>query len=156
MRKFRWTSVLLDRDVMDDLLNAALLCSDMRLKTLYLSENHFLCIMRPVCFNRAGFCSKTENKFLKITFRTGEAKSRETRTLKFSSNFVAVQVFQYQDKTWSIQAGQVLLWLLPQRQVQASQKHVLTFVEDLNLGHNGWSWQILDSHRISSKDEKIQ
>lgn len=45
--KFRWTSVLLDRDVMDDLLNAALLCSDMRLKTLYLSENHFLCIMRP-------------------------------------------------------------------------------------------------------------
>lgn len=139
MRKFRWTSVLLDRHVMDDLLNAALLCSDMRLKTLYLSENHFLCIVRPVCFNRAGFCSKTENNFLKITFCTGEAKSRESRTLKFSSNFVAVQVFQYQDKTWSIQAGQALLWLLTSSGL--TKTHVLTFVEDLNLGHNGWSWQ---------------
>lgn len=79
------TSMLRCRDVMDHLPNAALFRSDMWLKTLYLSENHFLCIIRPdVLTVQASTPNREQLSENNLTRRGG----KEQRKQDFVSNFV--------------------------------------------------------------------
>lgn len=95
-----WTPALLHLDVMDIMCWALLCLTVIGRCLIYLSENHFLCATRPdVLTEQASILRRKQ--LSENTFGTGKSKSRESRTLTCSSDFVAVDVYQYE--TWPSQ-----------------------------------------------------
>lgn len=105
---------------MDNLLSAALFCSDRAPTDTHLSENHFLCIIRPDVLTEQASILGRKQLFEKIPWHS------EFKEQGKQDSYVKLKFFgstRKKNKTKNLgRAGQVLLWLLPQQ--QASQKHI--------------------------------